>query len=139
MQPRTVSELFPSKWLKAEDLGSGKIVTISSQRIELMKPFAGDVKEPKLILSFERATKELICTKSQARALADISGTEEFSKWVGLRVRLSPQRLATGKMTIAITSAPAPAAPPAEITPVELYAPAEETTPEADPEPTFDF
>lgn len=140
-QPQTVSELFPSKWLHAADLGTGKIVTISAQRIELMKPFRGETKEPKLVLSFKGARKELIVTKSQATALAEITGTEAFGQWAGTKVSLLPERLATGKFTILIKPAPngQPPAQPAVMTVTDLYAAEAQPEAEAEQEPAFDF
>ena len=107
MTPATVSELYPSPWLKPEDL-AGRAVTVKivAAQVEEIRQFDGS-KAPKLVLSFEKASKRLIANKTQARRLADLTGTEAFAAWVGHRVTLKPAVAQNGKPTIAIDAAPA--------------------------------
>ena len=77
--PRTVSDLFPSKWLKAEDLdGRPHTVRIVDVTVESLRQPDGSSK-PAAVLTFERASKRLILNKTQATALADLLGTEVFA------------------------------------------------------------
>ncbi len=105
-QPQTVNQLWPYKWLRAVDLDKGKIVTITGQRIEMLKKFKSQDKEAKLILTFKNGTKELICTKTQARAIAELTGSETFADWPGTKVLLKPKLLPIGKYTIEVCPLP---------------------------------
>lgn len=99
-EPQNINDLWPSKWLRAIDLDKGKIVTITHQRIEMKKKFQSKETEAKLILSFKNGTKELICTKTQAREIAELTGSETFADWPGTKVLLKPKLLPIGKYTI---------------------------------------
>ena len=107
MTPATVSELYPSPWLKPEDL-AGRAVTVKivAAQVEEIRQFDG-TKTPKLVLSFEKASKRLITNKTQARRLAELTRTEAFADWAGHRVTLKPAVAQNGKPTIAIDAAPA--------------------------------
>ncbi len=48
----------------------------------------------------------LCCNKTQAGALVDITGTDDFTKWAGHTVTLTPARIDRERMTITITPAP---------------------------------
>jgi hypothetical protein len=83
--PDTVAALYPSKWLKADDLGGvAKRVTIAA------------------VLDFERATKRMICNVTQCRALASVLGSDRFADWIGKAVTLAPGTAPNGKPTIEI-------------------------------------
>lgn len=105
--PRTVSDLFPSPWLKAEDL-AGRAVTVKivAAQVETLRQFDG-TQAPKLVLTFEKATKRLIVNKTQAKRLAEVTKTEAFADWVGHRVTLKPAVAQNGKLTVGIDPAPA--------------------------------
>lgn len=107
MTPATVSELYPSPWLKPEDL-AGRAVTVKivAAQVEEIRQFDGS-KAPKLVISFEKASKRLIANKTQARRLAELTQTEAFAAWAGHRVTLKPAVAQNGKPTIAIDAAPA--------------------------------
>lgn len=104
-QPATVSELYPSKWLRAGDLRPGgvrvKIVGVEVQ--ELRQP-DGAVKQS-AILSFEHATKRMICNVTQCRAIAQILESERFADWPGHTVCLVPAMAQNGKATIEVQRA----------------------------------
>jgi hypothetical protein len=105
--PRTVSDLFPSPWLKPEDLaGRAVVVKIVAAQVETLRQFDG-TQAPKLVLTFERATKRLIVNKTQAKRLAEVTGTEAFAAWAGHRVTLKPAVAQNGKPTVGIDAAPA--------------------------------
>lgn len=100
--PRTVTDLFPSPWLKPEDLGGRAVtVTIVAAQVEEIRQFDGS-KAAKLVLTFEKATKKLIVNKTQAKRLAEVTKTEAFADWAFHRVTLKPAVAQNGKPTIAI-------------------------------------
>ncbi len=107
-QPQTVSQMWPCRWLRASDLDKGKIVTITGQRIEMLRKYHSQEKEACLILSFKNGTKELVCTKTQARAIAELTGSESFVDWPGTKVLLKPFCLPNGKYTIEVCSVDTP-------------------------------
>ncbi len=105
--PRTVSDLFPSPWLKAEDLaGRAVVVKIVAAQVETLRQFDG-TQAPKLVLTFEKAKKRLIVNKTQAKRLAEVTKTEAFADWAGHRVTLKPAVAQNGKPTVGIDPAPA--------------------------------
>ena len=105
--PRTVSDLFPSPWLKAEDLaGRAVVVKIVAAQVETLRQFDG-TQAPKLVLTFENAKKRLIVNKTQAKRLAEVTKTEAFDAWAGHRVTLKPAVAQNGKPTVGIDPAPA--------------------------------
>lgn len=77
---------FPSKYLKAADLGQAQpVVTISHIDLETMP---GDKKEIRPIAYFEGKSKGLVLNRTNANAIAAIAGTEETDNWPGTRVQL---------------------------------------------------
>ena len=112
----TVSQLYPSPWLKADDLVGSVAVKIAKVTVEEIRQPDGE-KTPRIVLSFSKdgkpTKKRLICNKTQALRIAELTRTEEFNRWVGLEVILQPAKATNGKPTIAITAArPAQATPP---------------------------
>ena len=121
-QPTRVSQLFPSKWLSAADLPHPVTATISKAAVRELRQQDGSM-EQKLVVTFERASKEWILNKTQATALAEALG-DMYGDWPGARVKLAAGRAQNGKDTIVVVEAtklpdrvlkemPAPPAPPA--------------------------
>jgi hypothetical protein len=102
--PRTVSELFPSKWLVAADIQKPTTATIIGVDLEELRQADGS-KETKLIVTFRNATKRWVTNATQCKALAEKLGTEVFAEWVGARVTLGKGRAQNGKDTIVVTAA----------------------------------
>jgi hypothetical protein len=100
--PKTVSELYPPKWVKAADLG-GHVVTvvISDVTVESFRLPDG-THRASAVLAFEGKTKRLILNKTQCKQLAEITGSERFEEWVGRSVSLAPAMAQNGKPTISI-------------------------------------
>lgn len=100
--PQTISELYPSKWLKATDLpAGGRVATVERYEVQdFHKP--NNKTEPALVLYFERATKALITNKTQLKAMEEITGSERFADWPGARVHLQPAIAPNKKPTIEI-------------------------------------
>ena len=98
----TVESVYPSPWIKAEDLQGRAIrVTIQSVDVQEFRQRDGSRKAA-IVLSFERAHKALICNVTQARAVAAILGTELLAEWPGHAVTLAPSRAPNGRPTIAV-------------------------------------
>lgn len=106
-QPKTVSELFPSKYLSADDLrGQAYKLTIAAvEFVQIHDRYEGDIT--KAALRFQGAQKLLILNITQARAIAEIAASETFSEWVGKSILLRPGRAHNGKPTIFVDPAPA--------------------------------
>lgn len=102
MTGRTVSDVYPSPWLRPEDLaGAARRVQVSGVEVESFRQPNG-AKEERIVVSFVGKQKRLICNLTQARALAEIAGTEEIDRWDDLAVVLTPARATNGKGTVAI-------------------------------------
>ena len=102
---RTVADLCPHKWLKAEDLGGRKVtVKISEDKVEEFHQPDGTLK-PALVLSFERAQRRLILNKTQCTTLVLLLGSAAFGDWVGRMVALSAATTPNCKPTIAVLAA----------------------------------
>lgn len=122
-QPTKVSELFPSKWLSAADLPHPVTATISAVKLQELRQQDGSMAA-KLIVSFEKASKQWILNATQAKALAAALG-DMYGDWPGARVKLAAARATNGKDTIQVIEAlklpdrvpkemQAPPAPPAD-------------------------
>jgi hypothetical protein len=102
MTPKTVSELYPSKWLKAGDLGGRAVaVTIAGVTVETFRQPDGGERAA-AVLDFSRATKRLILNKTQCGQLTGVVGSERLADWPGQTIRLAPASAPNGKPTIAI-------------------------------------
>jgi hypothetical protein len=104
-KPQTVSELYPEKWLKPHHLKSPVTVRIARAEVEEFRMPDGSHKNA-LVLTFEKATKRLICNKTQVHAAMAAIGDEHFAAWVGHSLTLAPGVGQTGKPTIVISAAP---------------------------------
>jgi len=102
-----MSELYPSKWVKAADLAGRAVpVKITAVTVETFRQPDGSSRVA-AVLAFEGKAKRMICNKTQCRALTDLTGSERFTDWVGRVVVLAPATTQNGKPTIAIRPAPA--------------------------------
>lgn len=101
--PQTVSELFPSKWLKATDLEKPISIDIVAVDFETVYDAKNGEHVLKLVVGFKGAKKRLIPNKTQCEALWAITSSEFFKDWVGHSVILAPGRANNGKPTIVIS------------------------------------
>jgi hypothetical protein len=94
-----VTELFPGKWLKADDLeGRPQLVTIESVKLEPVE----EGKPPKPVLMFRGMTQGLILNKTNGQAIAAFLG-EEADQWVGKKIVIFPTQAGfQGKMVACI-------------------------------------
>jgi len=76
---------FPSKYLKAGDLGeSGAVVTISRMAVEPV----GQNKEIKPVLYFAGKEKGMVLNKTNAKKIASLVGSADMDDWTGKTIRL---------------------------------------------------
>lgn len=108
-----VTEIFPSRWVEPDDLGSKRVtVEITGATMEEVFNRQTNTKEKKLALSFKGARKLMLLNKTQAFKIAEIMGSPDTDNWRGhsivLRAGVAPNK----KPTI-IVEAPAVATPAA--------------------------
>jgi hypothetical protein len=89
-------ELFPSKYIKAADLG-GKplVVTIKSATVEALNNPNGGGQQDKLLLGFVNQPKKLVCNVTNFNSIADLHG-DETDGWPGKRIELYPTKASVG-------------------------------------------
>jgi hypothetical protein len=81
-----INAAFPSKYLKAADLGDAQpIVTISHIELEKMP---GDKNETRPVVYFEGKSKGVVLNLTNSKAIASIAGTPETDDWAGIQVQL---------------------------------------------------
>lgn len=86
-----VNDLFPSKYLKAHDLG-GKSFTLTIRAATLEDVGHGAEKERKLAIAFEKATKMMLLNRTNAMIIASIYGPETDG-WMGKAVTVYSARV----------------------------------------------
>lgn len=98
----SINDLFPSRWLKADDLADDEdtIVTIKSVGVEEVGQ--GDDREEKAVVFFRELDKGLVLNKTNASAIAQQHG-DDTDDWTGKRIALFQQEVDfRGKQTLAI-------------------------------------
>ena len=95
-------------YLEPEDLkGQSHAVKIHTAKPEdIFNPIIKkDV--PVIVLSFENRKKTMPLNKTQVGALIELTGTDDYSKWIGTMITLTPTIARNKKNTISITAHPA--------------------------------
>ena len=104
------SQVYGGGFLKAEDL-AGKTVGVTIDEIELKEFEDGK----KLIVHFLGKDKALVCNKTNAAIITEITGSDDTDDWTGKRIQLTTRKVEmSGKLVPAIRvvlpgDAPAPA------------------------------
>jgi hypothetical protein len=119
----TLSELFPSKYMKAADLG-GKPWTlrIKDASVETLKDLRGG-ESPKCVVYFIGAKKSLPLNRTNFLAIADLCG-DDSDQWPGHEVELYPTRVSMGEKIVDAIRIRAPAAPGMKLAPSPAAKPA---------------
>lgn len=86
-----VNDLFPSKYLKAHDLG-GKSYTLTIRKVTLENVGHGNEQERKLAITFDKATKLMLLNRTNAMIIASLYGPET-DNWHGKAVIVYPARV----------------------------------------------
>ena len=80
-----IGAAFPSKYLKADDLGVNRpIVTIERVTLE---DVGGD-GEHRPVIRFAGKDKMLVVNKTNANIISEVLGTDETDEWEGRQIRL---------------------------------------------------
>ena len=79
-----INQLFPSKYLKAEDVKAGVTVTIAGMKME--KVAEGEADKP--IIYFHGAQKGLVLNKTNAQMIAHITGSFDTDEWANKMIYL---------------------------------------------------
>ena len=112
---RSLSEAFPSKYLKAIDLENQEaIATISKVTSEVLEN--DGKKEEKAVVYFEGFDKGLVLNKTNGLSIAEIAGSEVFESWPGACICLFTMPVQFGSKlveAIRVKRPPAPATAPA--------------------------
>ncbi len=78
-----------SNFLKAEDLqGKKPVLTISEANVTEKDYGDGQGPKKQIVLSFSQTDKVLGLNFTNASKIAELTGTEDFEKWVGVSIKL---------------------------------------------------
>jgi len=103
----SIRDLFPDRWLKPHHL-AGRSPTVAIEAVTVEPCFNPRSKrnEARLVVQFHAKQLRLILNKTQAVALASLTGDEDYSTWPGHLCQLSAGVAPNGAPTIVITPAP---------------------------------
>jgi hypothetical protein len=80
-----IDALFPSKWLKASDLGTRRVtVRMSHVKVEEV----GQKKEKRPVLYFKGTDKGLVLNVTNATMIKEVTGSHETDDWHGRQILL---------------------------------------------------
>ncbi len=83
-----LNDMFPSKWLRAQDLdGRPQLATIADVRLEQVE----DGKPPKPVLYFKGLSQGLVLNKTNGQSIGAFLG-DDTTQWHGQKVVLYPDR-----------------------------------------------
>lgn len=108
----SINEIYPSTFLKGEDIPLGRQVKLTIANAELKTLGQGDEAERKVVLSFKRTEKQLPLNKTNALAIKDQYG-DDTDDWIGADIWVYRAEVtAFGKrQDVVRVTAKAPAAP----------------------------
>lgn len=93
-------------YLEPADLrGQSHAVKLSSATVEPVFDPITKKDVDKIVLYFEGKKKSMPLNKTQVGAMIEITGTDDYSKWTGVTITLTPATATNRKETIAITPA----------------------------------
>ena len=77
------NEMFPSPWLKADDIGDGLNLTIKQISTEQV----GKEKEVKPVIHWQEDYKSMILNKTNGKSIASMYG-DDSADWIGKTIDL---------------------------------------------------
>ena len=82
------TEVFPSRFLKAEELDHDVVLNIDRVKLETLKDQSGaDVQKP--VCYFKGHTKGLVLNKTNWASIAKITGSDDSDEWTGKQITLT--------------------------------------------------
>jgi hypothetical protein len=125
------SEIFPSRYIKADDLPGPRVVTIAKAE---MQPFKNDGREQeKLVVVFREKVKSLVVNLSNYDSISIECGLgDETNAWTGHKIELYATTTRFGTKTVPCVRVRPPAQPELAAKPRK---PKAKPVPAAEPEP----
>lgn len=119
-----VSEMYPSRFMKAEDFDEGEVRIVTIKSVEMEELGQGKDKQSKPVVMFRDAEKQLVLNKTNAAVIAKLYG-DDSDDWLGKKIALTVIEVESfGDVVRAIrVKTKAPAATPVLPTEEEFYAP----------------
>jgi hypothetical protein len=131
----SISDIFPDRWLHPQHLqGKRPRVFVDAVCVESLFNPRSKKNEQKLVVAFHGKSLRLILNVTQARSLATICKTDDYSLWRGHEVVLSSGKAPNGADTILISPVPDGAMSPGATVPIGAPV-ANKPTPTVTPEP----
>lgn len=110
-----INSAFPSNYIKASDLNeSAVVVTIREIKIEQV----GRDKDTKLVAYFQGKEKGLVLNKTNARKIAEITGSQDTDDWPGSQIMIYPTETEFAGETVECIRVKAPSAAKKKAVPV---------------------
>jgi hypothetical protein len=80
-----INDAFPSKYLKASDLGEAQpVVTVDRIEVEPV----GREKQMKPVVYFAGKEKGMVLNKTNSKKIAEIAGSQDTDDWHGVEIKL---------------------------------------------------
>ena len=96
-----ISQAFPSKWLKSENLDGPTLVTIT--HFEMTKLQFEEIEEVKPAIFFQETDQGLVLNRTNANLIADILKSDDTQDWLGKQIGLRVEKVQfKGKMVPSI-------------------------------------
>lgn len=93
-----LNDIFGGNYLKAEDLG-GRAVTVTIEDVEVKEFDDGK----KLVIGFAGKEKKLVCNRTNASIIEEVTGESDTDNWIGKKVVLVVKKVEfQGKLVPAI-------------------------------------
>jgi hypothetical protein len=87
-----ITEMFPSKYVKGEDLGGQAFtVTIAGVAAEKMRPSQASPEVEKYVLYTTEGKKGIILSKTLAQQIARIVASDDTDQWTGKKIKIYPE------------------------------------------------
>lgn len=103
------SEVFPSRWLKADDLDGDVEVVVDSVTMEKLKDPQTGKEEQKAVVWFVNEDKGMVINVTNWRTAAEVFGSDDSDDWAGKAITLGARQVeAFGKLSNALRFIPKP-------------------------------
>jgi len=93
----SVSEMFPSEYLEYEDIkpaiDAGKRAVVVIERVECSEMWDTQLNQnvPKWMLKFNGKKKKMILSKTNAKRIAKVTGSDDSDGWAGATIELTTE------------------------------------------------